>query len=570
MEFFQKIKQKISEGYLQELTGEIRWLRQYLRRYRSTIAVHILLGILGILLGLTSSVAGKYLIDAVTGFQTGSIGRAALFMAGTMVGNIALKAIAGRIGAILDVRVHNEIQADVYRRILNAEWASLEPFRSGDLLNRLGSDVGTISGAVTGFIPSLISGTVQFVGALCIILYYDPTMALIALLGVPLSALCSKLLVTRMRDHSRLMKSIRSDVVSFHQDSFQNLTSIKAFGITDRFCDRMELMQKKYRTAYLDYNLFSVRTGAFMSLIGLVVYSSCFGWGVYRLWTGAISYGSMTMFLQLASTLSGAFSTLIGLVPAVINLSTSISRIMAVTELPTEELPAEETSRHGPFSIELDRITFSYRDGKSILKDVSFTAHPGDLIALTGPSGEGKTTILRVLLGLIHPCQGSARLISDTGHSLPLSAATRQAFSYVPQGRSLFAGTIAENLRMVAPDADDDALWIALRAACAEDFVRAFPEGLDHPVGGRDSRISEGQAQRLAVARALLRGAPILLLDEATSALDQDTESEMLRRIMGSGLTHTCILVTHRPGAMQYCTRSYHIRSGTVTEEVIR
>ena len=567
---FRKLQQKIADGWLKELAGELRWLRPYVGRYRGTICVHILLGILGIAMGLGGSVATKYLIDAVTGYQSTAIAPAAAMTVGMLCGTIAMKSVAGRIGAVLNVRVQQQIQAEVYEKILAADWEALEGFRSGDLLSRLGSDVGTISSGVTGFIPSLISALVQFAGAFAIMVRYDPTMALIALLGVPVSAVCSRLLVGRMRHHSRHMKELQSDVASFHQDSFQNLTSIKAFGIADLFCGRMVLMQEKYRDAYLDYNLFSVRTQAFMSLVGLVVSGSCFGWGVYRLWSGAITYGSMTMFLQLASTLSGAFSSLVGLVPSLIGLSTSTGRVMAVTELPKEEVPAQEALCRRAVSITLDNISFSYRDGEAVLQNASLCACEGDLVALTGPSGEGKTTILRILLGLVRPREGRAHLTTDTGETIPLSAATRRAFSYVPQGRSLFAGTIAENLRMVAPQATDEELWQALRAACAEEFVRSFPDGLAHSVGGRDSGISEGQAQRLAVARALLRGAPILLLDEATSALDQATEAEMLRRIMAFGKTRTCILVTHRSAALAYCTRSYHVHEGRVSEEAVR
>lgn len=569
MGFFHKLKQKIAEGWLKELAAQIRWMGRYFRRFRMTVVIHILLGIAGILMGLGSSVASKYLIDAVVGHDTGVIGAAIAWMIGMMLGKIGLKALSSRIGAILNIKVHNEIQADVYQKILFADWQSLEEFRSGDLLNRLSSDVGTLSGGIVSFLPSLLSSGVQFVGSFAIMVFYDPAMAVIALLGVPVSLVCSKMMARKMWDYNHELKEASSDVMSFHQDSFRNITNIKAFGISEQFVGRMTHMQEKYRDAYLSYNRFSVNAAAFLSLVGMVVAVSTFGWGVYRLWSGVITYGTMTLFLQLASTLSASFSSLVNMIPSFVSLSTSTGRVMAVTELPAEDPAQSEAFRQETeFAVKLTDVTFSYHDGNPVLSDVEITAEPGDLVALTGPSGEGKTTVLRILLGLVNAEKGSARLVGSSGREYPLSAATRSAFSYVPQGASMFTGTIRDNLTMVAPEATEEELWEALYAACADGFVKELPDGLDHMLGSRESGLSEGQGQRLAVARALLRGAPILLLDEATSALDEITESRMLRRVMRSGRVRTCILVTHRPGAIKYCTRGYRIHNGQVQEEL--
>ena len=327
----------------------------------------------------------------------------------------------------------------------------------------------------------------------------------------------------------------------------------------------MDGLLHTYRGSYLQYNQFSVKTTALMSLMGLAVSAGCFGWGVYRLWAGAISYGSMTMFLQLASSLGAAFSTLIGLAPTAISISTSAGRVMAVVELPAEDAaPTDGFLREGAFSLDLTGVRFAYRGGDTVLRDVNMSARPGDLIALTGPSGEGKTTLLRILLGLVRPSQGEAALTGESGRRYPVSAATRGAFGYVPQGNSIFAGTIADNLRLTRPDATDVELETVLRAACAYDFVKELPGGLQYVVGGRGKGLSEGQAQRIAVARALLRGAPILLLDEATSALDEDTEERMLHNLMEGGWVRTCILVTHRPRSRRFCTRGYRVQDGRV------
>ena len=567
MGILQKNRSRCSAETLREFRREARWVWTYVRRYRGTVAVHILIGLLSTAMGLGSSVASKYLIDAVTGQKAGSIGTAAAAMAGMILAGIALRSFSSLIGAKLNIRVQNEIQAEVFRKILRTAWEPLEQYRSGDLLSRLTSDAGAVAGGVTSFAPGFLTGAAQFVGALLIMLYYDPTMALIALIAVPVSALLSRLLVGRMREHNRQMKAISSDVMSFYEDSLSSLTSIKAFGIMDLFDRRMRRLQERYRGEFLDYTHFSVRTSAFLSLMGAAASAGCFGWGVYRLWHGAITYGSLTMFLQLASALSSSFSSLIGSVSSAISISTSAGRVMAVTELPAEPdgAPlARETLRHA--AVRIQDAAFSYQTGEPVLTHADFYAGPDELVALTGPSGEGKTTMLRMILGLIAPKCGTAELDCD-GTCYPLSIRTRSAFAYVPQGNSMFAGTIRDNLLLTCPGADDAALDAALHTACAYDFVHALPGGLDYPVGSRGKGLSEGQAQRLAIARALLGGAPILLLDEATSALDEATEEQLLRNLMQSSFVHTCIFVTHRPATAGICSRRYRVADGIVREK---
>lgn len=567
LDTLRKIRKKIKSGALREFYHEAVWVWGYIRRYRWAVGIYILLGLLSTLMGLGTSVASKYLIDAVTGYKTGTIGVAAAAMAGMLILGIVLRSVSSLVGAKNSVYIRNEIQAEVYGAVLNTAWEPLEDYRPGDLLSRMTSDVDTVAASVTSFAPGLISGLAQFFGALVIMFYFDPTMALIALIAVPVSAVMSRLLVRRMRDHNRQMKAISSDVMSFYEDSLTNITSIKAFDITGLFYGKMRKLQGRYQKEYLDYNRFSVRTSIFLSLVGTVVSAGCFGWGVFRLWSGAITYGSLTMFLQLASSLSSSFSALIGLVSSAISISTSAGRIMAVVQLPAEDCGeplGQEQLRHGAVSI--DHAAFSYQNGEAVLTDACFSAAPGELVALTGPSGEGKTTMLRLLLGLIQPQKGTASLVCGD-MQYPLSARTRAAFAYVPQGNSMFAGTIRENLLLTNPQAGDALLEQVLRTACAYDFVMELPGGLDYKVGGHGKGLSEGQAQRLAVARALLRGAPILLLDEATSALDEETEHQLLQNLMDSGMVHTCIFVTHRPAATTICRRRYRVADGTVREE---
>ena len=567
--FCQWLKQKKKEGRFQALKEEIRWLWKYICRYRYSVLIHIVFGMVGIGMNLASTVASKYLIDAVIGFDSGALGMAAAMALGVRLGGILMNVLSARIGAYIGVRVQHEIQRELFRKILTTDWQSLEKFRSGDLLNRIGGDVSTVASGVTGLIPALLTGVVQFIGAFIIIMHYDPVMALITLIGIPVTALGSRFLLRKMRSHSREMKEIQSDVISFQQDSLQNMTSIKSFGVMEDFDRHMCEVQDRYKKKHLEFTKFSSWTGALMNLLNLLAYISCFGWGIYRLWTGGISYGDMTMFLQLSGMLGSAFSSMVSLVPSGISVSTSARRIMTVADLPEEDTSLPEGfDRSQDFTMHLQNVNFHYNGGEAVLEHVNMEARPGELVALSGPSGEGKTTLLRMILGLILPSEGRAYLESADGKQYPLSAGTRQVFGYVPQGNQIFSGTIADNLRLTNHDATDEELKQALKVACAYDFVMEFPEGLNHVVGGRDKRLSEGQAQRLAVARALLRKAPILLLDEATSALDMDLEAQLLKNLMNSGMVRTCILVTHRPAGKDLCTRRYYIRNGEVREEI--
>lgn len=566
MDYVGKIKEKVRDGSLREMWCETKWMFTYIRRYRLAVFVHILLGMSGTVMSLLSSLAMKKLVDVVTGFDTGGIVSAACLMVGLMLGGIVMQALASRIAAIINIRVQNGIQLEVYDRMLRTDWAQIEKFRSGDLINRLNGDVNAVAAGVTSFLPSFVTGTVQFVGSFVIILCYDAVMALIVFIAAPLSVVLSRALVGKMREYNRRMKEISSQVMSFHEDSFRNLTSLKAFGIMDVFSARMRSIQEVYRKAFLEYNQFSVLVGALVSAIGLCVTVGCFGWGVYRLWTNAISFGTMTMFLQLTGMLRGAFSSLIGLVPLAISVTTSAGRLMAVIELPPEPGVDEAEEIPEGCTVKLENVSFGYASGEKVLENVDFEAHPGEFVAITGASGEGKTTMIRLMLGLIRPDEGRALLLSGDWET-ELSASTRRAFAYVPQGNTVMAGTIAENLRMVNESASDAELLQALELACALDFVSALPGGINSPAGEQGKGMSEGQAQRIAVARALLRHAPVLLMDEASSALDEQTERKMLDNIRSSGWVSTCIIISHRPAGAALCDRRYRLEGARLTAE---
>ena len=563
MGVFRQIRRSAAAGRPRQMLRELRWMGRYVVRWRGSVALYLLMGLLSVLAGLGSSVASKYLIDAVTGTKTALIGWAAGLMAGMLLLSVGIRALSSRLSARIDARVRNELRAELFGTVLRADWESIQSFRSGDLLNRLNTDTTTVASAAVTLLPRMLMALTQFIGALVVILIYDPVMALIVLVSAPASAVASRFLMRRMRQYSRKMRQLDSDIMAYNEDTFQNLQTVKAFDVGDHFAERLDVLQDKAYALSLDYNRFSIFTSTVMSLVGMAVYAACFGWGVFRLWGGAITYGTMTLFLQMSGTVSGAFTSLIGTVPTAINAATSAGRLMELCELPREvSVPRVFEGRP---ELHLDHVSFAYQGGEPVLRDVSLTVHPGEMVGIVGPSGEGKTTLIRLLLGLVTPSAGQIFLTNaDSGEVLDVSV--RRTCAYVPQGNTLFAGTIAENLRLTRENATDEQLERALRAADAWEFVQALPDGLNSPVGEHGGGLSEGQAQRLAIARALLKDAPILILDEATSALDAEREQQVLQTLAAGDPRRITLVITHRPGVLPLCDRIYRVDEARLTE----
>ena len=576
-----RIWQKIKEGKLRQVLSELAWIYGYGKRYRSAVTWYIFLGVLGTGMSLMASVLSKNIVDVVTGFHTGALAPAAVFYVSMQLARIGINAWTGRISAKIEVKVDQEIRAEVYDKIMEADWQAMSQYHSGDLLNRMDNDVASVSSSVLGWLPDLVTRLVQFLGALGIILYYDPTLAGLALLSAPVTLVVSRTLMGRMRQYSRQVREVSSQVMMFHEESFQNIQVIKSFGLGGLYSRKLRQVQEDYRQVKLAYNKFSVAASALMSLVGTAVSVACFGWGVYRLWGNYITYGTMILFLQMAGSLSASFGALVKLVPSAISAATAAGRIMAVTELPREDRSQDkeawellEENRADGIRVETRDLVFRYQDGDVVLDGANFYADPGEIVALAGPSGEGKTTMLRLLLGIVRPQAGYVAVTGQrTGQSLTASASTRPFFAYVPQGNTMFAGTVAENLRVMAQEAGEEELWRVLDLACAGEFVRKLPQGLDTKLKEGGGSLSSGQVQRLSIARALLADAPVLLLDEATSALDVATERKVLRNVLQAQAHKTVIVTTHRPSVLNICNRVYQIanrRICTLTQEEIR
>ena len=573
LRFVIQMVQKLLEKDWGKIFEEWIWIYQYVRRYWMQIVIYTALGLAGTIFGLISSIVSKNLIDAVTGFNTKSIGWAAAMYVGLGISRVFINMVTGKISLLIQKTVSNEIRADVFDQVMCTDWESMSDYSTGDLLVRISGDAETISNSVLNFIPSVVTTLVNFTGAFVIVCWHDPWMALLALCGAPVTVLTSRYRLTKMQQYQRETQKMASKKMAFDSETFQNVQSIKAFGLINLFSQKMKQIQKESLDLSLRQYKYQAWSSAIMSLTGMAVSYGCYGFAVYRLWRGDITYGTMTLFVSMASSLTSSFSSVVNLIPTAIRAATSAERVIDIISLPRESYADREQAeiirdngRKNGVYVCMDRVGFSYKDGRSVYKDASFRADPGEIIALIGPSGQGKTTTLRMLLGLIQPEYGQIRAGNPGGDSLLISPSTRCLFSYVPQGNTMFSGTIAENLRMVKPEASDTELQEAMEAAGAWGFVSRLEQGIQTKVGERGLGFSEGQNQRLSIARALLADAPVLLLDEATSALDVSTERRVLRSIMKKDPYRTIILTAHRPSVFSMCSRVYMIEEGTVQE----
>lgn len=546
----------------------------YVRRYWLLIGAYVLLGASGSVLGLGTSVVSKDLVDAVTGVNSLEIVRVAATYVGVGVAQIFINAVKSRLSLKVRLKVTNEIRADIYEQVLRTNWESLAKYRSGDLLYRVNGDAGMVANAILTFLPNVVTTVISFGGAFIIVMQNDPWMALIALMGAPISFITSRYSARKMREFQRDNQNVASDRTVFDQETFQNLQFIKAFGMIDRVTEKFHRIQQESVDVALRQNKFQQYMTVATSLVGQAVGYACYGFAAFRLWQGEISYGTMTMFVSMAASLRGSFSSILNLMPQVIRAGISAERIMEITSLPRDSMEdqeeAEEIKRRakdeGVF-VHMDSVDFCYEEEKWIYRDADFRAEPGEIVALIGPSGQGKTTTLNLILGLYHPRKGLVTVGNPDGDPLRASSSTRRLFSYIPQGNTMFSGTIADNMRMVKPEATEEEIRSALEAACAWEFVEKLDHGMDTEVRERGTRFSEGQKQRLSIARALLADAPVMILDEATSALDVATERRVLRQIIKKEPSRTVIVAAHRPSVFSMCNRVYKVGNGRILEE---
>lgn len=533
----------------------LRWLWHAWRGNRLQAVLNAALGLLGVAASLMSVWAVQNAIDVASHVRSGSLYAAVALMGVFVLCDFGVSIASVWVRNILGIKAQNRMQQHMLDRILRSEWRGRDSMHSGDVLNRLELDVRTVVEFLTETMPNTLSVVALFLGSFFYLFSMDAMLAVVIVIMLPLFMLVSRLYVGRMCSLTRNVRNCDSRVQSVLQETIQNRMLIKTLEKDDAMVERLEATQSELRHNVVRRTAFSLFSSFVLNFGFAAGYLIAFLWGAIRMYGHTLSFGGMTAFLQLVARIQGPARNLTKLVPQFVSVLTAAERLMELEENPLEEQGAPlHVAADGGVGVRFENVAYAYADGeREIMNNFSFDFTPGSCTAVLGETGTGKTTLVRMILALIRPDSGRAVIYNGRGESYQLSSLTRCNFVYVPQGNTLLSGTIRDNLRLGNLSATDDDMLNALHRACA-DFVSELPDGLDTVCSESGGGLSEGQAQRIAIARALLRDGSVMLFDEATSSLDPDTERRLLANLLADR-QRTIIFVTHRMAVVDYCDR---------------
>lgn len=539
----------------------LRWYWRTSKPFRLQACLNVVVGIIDVCLTFAFIAITKMAVDIATGRSDSSLNLATALLIGVIASQIAIGFSKKWIAALLGVKAQNKMQHKIFSLLLQSQWTGLEKRHSGDVLNRLERDVREVTSVITDTVPAAITVCMKLIGAFFYLYYMDAMLACILLFVAPVFVILSRLYVRKMRTITREIRETDSTIQSILTESVQHRMVLKTLERTGTMADRLAEAQALLRRQIRHRTLFSSFSGTLLSTGFAVGYLITFLWGVSSLKAGDITYGMMLAFIQLVGQIQGPFRDMTRFIPVIISSFTAAERLIELEDTPLEQSGAPIRFSQGA-GIRINDVTYAYDEKKrNILSHLSYDFPPGSTTAILGETGAGKTTLIRLILALLKPQQGSIELYEPaTDRTEQTSPLTRCNMVYVPQGNTLFSGTIRENLLLGNPDATETDMRWALQCACAN-FVLERSEGLDSPCGELGAGMSEGQAQRISIARALLRKGSILLLDEATSALDQDTEKQLISNLTSMlDSTQTVIFITHRPAIVEHCTQVLRLK----------
>ena len=546
---------------LKEFFIKIKWILSHAKPVIPFLIFTTVISSASSLISVYNTLISKSLIDNAIGGNTSQVIKYLIIMISITLGMMLLNPITSLLSTHASTKLNQNIQNKMFEHIEYSSWLEQSKFHSVSLLTRITSDVATISSTLLSTIPNIISILVTLLASFSTLIYLAPSIAIIAIFIGPFLVLVSRYFSKKLKD---LYKKAQEEDVkyrAFIQESVQNIMIVKTFCMEKINMDRLiQIQNNKYNIAMKNTKL-SAMTGLAMSLCSNLAYFTIFCWGALNISTGVTTYGTFTAMLQLYGKVQSPFSSLASMFPGLISTIAAAERLMELEEIPLEKSSEKEVIDFINPEITFEDVSFEYKKGIKIINDINLTIPYGETIAFVGPSGEGKTTLIRLILALINPSNGKVYL-KENNKKDSFNRDYRNLISYVPQGNTLFSGTIEDNLRYGNFEATEEEIYEALKNACALDFVNELEDGIKTVIGEKATGISEGQAQRLAIARSFLRKKPILILDEATSALDPETEVSVLKSVKSLPHKPTCIIITHRPSALNICHRIIRLEKG--------
>lgn len=549
---------------MKETIKTLKWIFKHSIPVLPAIALTSLLAGILSAIGVYSALLSKSLIDAATSGQTQLVIKWLVVMALIYFIRLGLNIINSLTSTYASTTLFNQIQKKLYVSLTYSEWMSQSQYHSVNLLTRMTSDVSMVSNVIFSTLNSIISLSVTLISSFIALLTIDPFIALFTVIATPIYLLFSRLYGKKLKSIYRAVQDQDINYLAFVQESIQNLMIVKAFcheeenfkTLDDHHHERLRL---RFRSTK-----FSLISSIIFGTISYFIYFLVYSLSALKLASNQLTFGDMTALLQLYGRVSGPLSSFASIAKQFIEGMAAAERLMEIENLPKETIIDQpvSTSVTQPV-IEFENVSFQYQEKISILNQTSFKITSGETIALVGPSGQGKTTIIRLLLSLIYPNEGHIHISNEK-----LNRNHRHLISYVPQGNTLFTGTIRDNISFGVQNATDEDILEAAKKACAYDFIEKLEQGLDTKIGEKGLGLSEGQAQRIALARTFLCQKPILILDEATSALDAKTEINVLESIKQLPHHPTCIIITHRPKALEICDRVLKLENGYLKDEI--